>query len=120
MNLAFPFEIDEWSHQNRQCDERQRIQYSIYLILSTHVQERWMNQKYGSHIKDYIFENQTHETMMMIQKEIIASLHKWEPRIKNIELNFQQEEANLFITISYQNVKSLQSDHFMYTINTRM
>ena len=79
--LSFPFQIDPWTHHAALCDEAQRIRTSVFLILSTHVKERWMLSSFGSRLKDYVFENQGVETEDMIQREIIASLHTWEPRI---------------------------------------
>ena len=73
--LSFPFQIDPWTHHAALCDEAQRIRTSVFLILSTHVKERWMLSSFGSRLKDYVFENQGVETEGMIQREIIASLH---------------------------------------------
>ena len=71
--LSFPFQIDPWTHHAALCDEAQRIRTSVFLILSTHVKERWMLSSFGSRLKDYVFENQGVETEDMIQREIIAS-----------------------------------------------
>nr|DAI61417.1 MAG TPA: baseplate wedge subunit [Caudoviricetes sp.] len=60
-----------------------------------------MLPSFGSRLKDYVFENQSAETEEMIRREIIASLHAWEPRITDIEVDFQREDALLLITISY-------------------
>ena len=56
--LSFPFQIDPWTHHAALCDEAQRIRTSVFLILSTHVKERWMLSSFGSRLKDYVFENQ--------------------------------------------------------------
>ena len=71
--LSFPFQIDPWTHHSSLCDESQRIRNSVFLILSTHVKERWMLPSFGSRLKDYVFENQSVETEEMIRREIIAS-----------------------------------------------
>ena len=60
-----------------------------------------MLSSFGSRLKDYVFENQGVETEDMIQREVIASLHTWEPRIDDIQVSFQREDAVLLLTITY-------------------
>ncbi|MFR5523429.1 MAG: GPW/gp25 family protein [[Clostridium] innocuum] len=114
--LSFPFQIDPWTHHSSLCDESQRIRNSVFLILSTHVQERWMLPSFGSRLKDYVFENQSVETEEMIRREIIASLHTWEPRITEIEVDFQREDALLLITISYLCTEHSKRDALQYPL----
>ncbi|MBS6817504.1 MAG: GPW/gp25 family protein, partial [Lachnospiraceae bacterium] len=114
--LSFPFQIDPWTHHAALCDEAQRIRTSVFLILSTHVKERWMLSSFGSRLKDYVFENQGVETEDMIQREIIASLHTWEPRITDIEVDFQREDAVLLITISYLCTEHSKRDALQYPL----
>lgn len=113
--LSFPFQIDPWTHHAALCDEAQRIRTSVFLILSTHVKERWMLSSFGSRLKDYVFENQGVETEDMIQREVIASLHTWEPRIDDIQVNFQREDAVL-LTITYVCRQNGQSDSLQYPL----
>jgi len=114
--LSFPFQIDPWTHHAALCDEAQRIRTSVFLILSTHVKERWMLSSFGSRLKDYVFENQGVETEDMIQREIIASLHTWEPRIDDIQVSFQREDAVLLLTITYVCRQNGQSDSLQYPL----
>ena len=74
-----------------------------------------MLSSFGSRLKDYVFENQGVETEDMIQREVIASLHTWEPRIDDIQVNFQREDAVL-LTITYVCRQNGQSDSLQYPL----
>ena len=73
-----------------------------------------MLPSFGSRLKDYVFENQSVETEEMIRREIIASLHTREPRITEIEVDFQREDALLLITISYLCTEHSKRDALQY------
>ena len=99
MSLKFPMENEQWLHT---ANIQETIKDSVYLILQTHVNERVMKPEFGSHLRDYLFENLNVETQAMIRRDVIASLGRWEPRISDIEVMMEQKDEYLYVNVSYR------------------
>lgn len=72
---------------------------------------------FGSCLKNYVFELQQDETKEMIQREVIASLTLWEPRIQHIQLSFQLQDATLNVTVSYVCQRDGRTGEVRYTLH---
>ena len=60
--------------------------------------------EFGSDLSRYAFENVDTTLRTLIRQEVIAALRKWEPRIFNIQVTFEQnlQEGALLVNISYE------------------
>jgi phage baseplate assembly protein W len=86
-----------------QAKYEQRIEESIYLILSTAKGERVMLPEFGCGIHDLVFEPNNPGTVAATAQSVRAALTRFEPRIDVLDLTVEPQEANLLLVrISYR------------------
>ncbi|HZM45922.1 MAG TPA: GPW/gp25 family protein [Burkholderiales bacterium] len=86
-----------------QARYEQRIEESIYLILSTSKGERVMLPEFGCGIHDLVFEPNNPATTSATAQAVRAALTRFEPRIDVLDLQVEPQEENLLlIRISYR------------------
>jgi phage baseplate assembly protein W len=83
----------------------QRIEESIFLILSTARGERPMLPDFGCGIHDLVFESNTPGTVAQVAQSVRKALTAWEPRIDvlAVDVDASSPEGNLLLVrISYR------------------
>jgi len=81
----------------------QRIEESIYLILSTSKGERVMLPDFGCGIHDLVFAPNSAATISSTVQTVRTALTKYEPRIDVLDINAEAQGENLLlIRISYR------------------
>ena len=83
----------------------QRIEESIYLILTTSTGERMMLPEFGCGIHDLVFAPNTSTTIAVVIQTVREALVAFEPRIDVLDINAESapEEPNLLlIRINYR------------------
>src|SRR5438067_4185814 len=77
----------------------QRIEESIYLILSTAKGERVMLPDFGCGIHDLVFAPNNSETVTVVVEQVREALVLFEPRIEVIDVTAEtaQDEPNLLL-----------------------
>jgi phage baseplate assembly protein W len=81
----------------------QRIEESIYLILSTSKGERVMLPDFGCGIHDLVFAPNSAATISSTVQSVRTALTKYEPRIDVLDINAEAQGKNLLlIRISYR------------------
>lgn len=100
----FPLQVDP-KGKITQAKHEQRIEESIYLILSTSPGERVMLPEFGCGIHDLVFAPNNEGTLAMIVQNVRTALVTCEPRIDVLEVTAESapESPNLLlIRISYR------------------
>jgi uncharacterized protein len=88
-----------------QARQEQRIEDSVFLILSTARGERQMLPEFGCGIHDLVFEGNTPGTLALVTHAVRAALTAHEPRIDvlDVQARSPEESANLLlIHVSYR------------------
>lgn len=83
----------------------QRIEESIYLILSTAKGERVMLPDFGCGIHELVFESNSATTIAVITQRVREALVAYEPRIDVLDINTENDPAELnllLIRIDYR------------------
>jgi phage baseplate assembly protein W len=81
----------------------QRIEESIYLILSTSKGERVMLPDFGCGIHDLVFAPNSAATISSTVQSVRTALTKYEPRIDVLDIKAEAQGENLLlIRISYR------------------
>lgn len=83
----------------------EKVDQSLWLILSTAPGERVMLPDYGCAIHDLVFEANTVLLRSQIQAHVRAALLRWEPRINLLDVRVDTDSANnnrILIHIDYQ------------------
>jgi phage baseplate assembly protein W len=104
---SFPPKID---HQGGfgLTTERNELQQSINIILSTSPGQRVMRPTFGCRLQEIVFHPNNNHTAAQVKRYVEEALGMWEPRIriKEVKVNPDSDGGNrLLITIDYE-VKS--------------
>jgi phage baseplate assembly protein W len=100
----FPLQVTA-SGQIARARYEQRIEESVFLILSTARGERAMLPEFGCGIHDLVFEGNTPGTLALVTQAARTALSAYEPRIDVLDVEARAAEgaANLLlIRISYR------------------
>ncbi len=82
-----------------------RIQASIWIILSTSLGERLMLPNFGAGIKDYVFESNSAMIRARLQGAVQSALTQWEPRIQLVSVQANpspNQDSLVLVSINYQ------------------
>ncbi len=88
-----------------QARQEQKVEESIYLILSTAKGERVMLPDFGCGIHDLVFEPNNSSSRSMVVSTVRQALVRYEPRIDVLEVAVEtapEEENLLLIRINYR------------------
>ena len=100
---AFPVGVDS-TGQIALARGSRDIEQAMRLILMTYPGERPMRPRFGSRLRDFIFEGATWENAAAVAAEVRASLAQWEPRATVADVVVTPEAAEpgvLTIDIAY-------------------
>ncbi len=81
------------------------IDQSIYVILNTCLGERLLDESYGSHLSEYLFEHMDDMILADIREDIARAIEMHEPRVTLEQIQFdtsQIYQQQLNIDIRYQ------------------
>lgn len=118
----FPVQADENTGRMKMSSYEDDIREAIYIILKTKKGERVRNPEFGCGIYEYFFSTMDYTTLNLIKREVADSLEMWEPRIRDIKVEVQQDakqDGCLMIHIDYV-VRSTNSPYnlvFPYFMN---
>lgn len=98
----FPIQVTP-TGQIAQAKYEQRIEESIYLILSTAKGERVMLPEFGCGIHDLVFAPNNPGTISATVQAVRTALTRFEPRIDVLDLAVEPQDTNLLlIRINYR------------------
>jgi phage baseplate assembly protein W len=89
-------------------NERNELQQSIQVILSTSPGQRVMRPNFGCRLQDLVFQPNNSHTIAQVRRYVEEALGMWEPRINLRTVDVRpdpQDGGRLLIDISYE-VKS--------------
>jgi uncharacterized protein len=101
---AFPLKIDSQGGISL-TTERNEIQQSILIILSTETGQRVMRPTFGSRLHELVFAPNNSHTAALARRYVEEALGMWEPRINNLNIDVKpdpSETSRLMIEINYQ------------------
>jgi phage baseplate assembly protein W len=108
--LRFPLQIDPGGRLARSSDE-QKIEESIWLILSTARGERVMVPGFGCGIHELVFEPNSPLTETAVAIEVQQALVRLEPRIDVIDVQVDAPEPNLMLIRVHYRVRAANTVH---------
>ena len=101
---TFPLKIDSQGGISLTTD-RNEIQESILIILSTEIGQRVMRPMFGSRLHELVFAPNNSATASLARRYVEEALKMWEPRIYNLDIEVSpdpKEGSRLQIEINYQ------------------
>lgn len=102
--MAFPCKLESGLGRFRRLSEEEEIAQSVRMILSTTCGERTFRPRFGSRLSQYAFAPVDTTLKNQIRVEILSALQAWEPRIQDIQVEFEpaQKDGALIARVSYQ------------------
>ncbi|MSP91579.1 MAG: baseplate protein [Myxococcales bacterium] len=98
------------------------IQEGVQCIIGTAVGERVMRPTFGCRIHDFVFHPNSATTCGMVAFYVREALHKWEPRITDIQVIAQPDpkrESVMMVEVNYK-IRSTNTDqNFVYPFYLR-
>lgn len=108
--LKIPIELNRIVEQKdlQRVDEKTSIHAVIHLIAITAYDEVKHDEKFGSEIWKYDFENiyNTHFLKEELKKSITKSIRKNEKRLSNIKVDLQIEQVEIYTRVKNRRVKT--------------
>ena len=100
----------------------ERINQSIYLILSTKVGTRFFLPEFGSMLHELVFEPNDVLFRDLARLYVLQALHNWEPRINNIEVDVKiiEKENTVPISIRYNLINTNVVGNYIYPFNRQI
>jgi hypothetical protein len=89
------------------------IKESMKAILLTRRGERVMRPDFGCGINDMVFNSVDSYTLSIMKENIVQALSRWEPRIKNVEIQINFKDSTLEINIRYMVIETNNSDNLV-------
>ena len=99
---AFPVGVDA-SGSIALVRGTQELEQAMRLILMTYPGERPMRPRFGSRLRDFVFDGATWDNAAAIGHEVREALLRWEPRVDvtSVEVTPHYDESMLYIDIGY-------------------
>ncbi len=113
---AFPVAPSLPAHRLEYSAGPDKIRTAIWLILMTSPGERVMRPDFGSGLRQFITAPNSVATRALIQREVHASLDRWEPRIRLREVIVQPgaDPAEVLIQVHYEHRLDGRADLLVY------
>ncbi len=112
IGFKFPIQVNPESGRIAMSAYEEDVEEAIRIILSTSVGERVMRPEFGSHAKDFIFQESTLENKAFLEKSISSCLLKFEPRIKDIVVEAELTGSKNEITVKIKYVIRATNNQF--------
>ncbi|MCM1192399.1 MAG: GPW/gp25 family protein [Butyrivibrio sp.] len=101
----FPFRISKDHGRVEISGAKDNIRESVEIILRTEPGERLLHPAFGTRLHQFLFEGMDSQTEEMIRREVRHSLHMWEKRIRDIEVETDMghtRQGELRVIVSYR------------------
>lgn len=93
--FKFPIQADKTTGRMMTSAYEEDIQEAVYIILMTRKGERVRNPEFGCGVHDYLFGTMDFTSLKEMERSVEEALILWEPRIRDIDVEVELEEADL-------------------------
>ncbi|MGI6119957.1 MAG: GPW/gp25 family protein [Desulfosporosinus sp.] len=97
--FKFPISVDKRTGKIAMVEHEEDIREAIEIILKTNVGERVMRPEFGSTASDFVFSVNRLENVAAFEMEILNALERYEPRIKNIKVEINNDDGDKSVVI---------------------
>jgi phage baseplate assembly protein W len=98
INIDFPFkESPQGFYVNLNADTQKAIKADLMHLLLTRKGQRIYNPDFGTNLMKYIFEPNDSLTLESVKNEVNASVNKYLPKLKVINLSVTQSTTNEYV-----------------------
>lgn len=119
--IAFPLRITA-AGSMAMAEGAENIEQGVRSVLGTAIGERVMRPLFGCRIHDYVFHPNSPTTAGYIAFYVREALDKWEPRIRDVEVNAAPDDENpaqLNVNIRYKIIATNEDRNLVYPFYLR-
>ena len=100
---AFPPAFFAGGSELSMAEGEEDIRQSLWILLTTSLDERVMEPEYGTDLKAFLFEEMDQSLINLIRTEVENTILNHEPRIEVEEVRVEEGKENglLYITVEY-------------------
>lgn len=101
---SFPIEIDYSTGRIKEVYNEEVIKQSIFMIIQTVQQERFLYSDFGCPLHDYVFGMLDYTALNEIKLIVKSNIEKWEKRINSLQVDTSldnKNEGQINISVSY-------------------
>lgn len=101
--MKFPPSINMTTGRFEVSSGEQSVKESVYLILMTQKNERWLRPGFGSEIMSYTFIDTNDTALNLMRRDITSTITMQEPRVSevNVRIDAGSRPGCLYIDIDY-------------------
>ena len=114
--LKFPIQVNKATGRFIMSSGETSVKESLYIILMTQKEERWIHPEFGSRILSYTFMDTSLTRINMLAKDLEQTILSQEPRISevDIDVNPRLDKGCLLINISYTIAQTNARDNMVF------
>lgn len=114
--MKFPPQIDKSTGRFKVASELESVKESVYIILMTRVNERWLRPEFGSNLLSYTFADITPTTLTIMKRDISEAILTHEPRVEDVDVSISDEstDGKMIINIEYTVVGKYTRDSLVF------
>lgn len=101
--VKFPPQVNEATGKFELVSGEECIRQSVYLILMTLKEERFLHPDFGSSLPAWVFMEENSPMQNFLSSELERDIRRAEPRIQNVEVKIQPdtEKESLIVSVDY-------------------
>jgi len=103
VGIAFPFHFDDRGRVARSSGVT-HVKEAIIQTLTTSFSERVMVRRFGSSIRDYLFEVDLQFLQQQVRSDIESTVKRWEKRVRLVNVRVERDEnepSKINVSVSY-------------------
>jgi hypothetical protein len=114
--MKFPPQIDPGTGRFAVSTGAVSVKESVYIILMTHMGERWLEPNFGSRLMSYVFMDVSPVMINIMRQEITTAILEQEPRVSGVEVTVDPavREGCLIISIGYTLAATNSPDNLVF------
>lgn len=117
--VKFPPQVNKATGKFELVSGKECIRQSVYLILMTWKQERFLHPDFGSSLPAWVFMEKNSSTQNLLSSELERDIKRAEPRIENVEVKVEpdRKEEYLIVSVNYEIKENSQKDSLAFSFS---
>lgn len=114
--VKFPPQVNPATGRFEMISGEESVRQSVYLILMTQKQERFIHPDFGSRLFDYTFTDGNQAQLNLLAADLARDIRRGEPRTDNVEVHVNPDiqEGCLMVYVEYTARESGNKDNLVF------
>jgi len=119
--VKFPPQVNKATGKFELVSGEECIRQSVYLILMTLKEERFLHPDFGSTLPAWVFMEKNSSMLNFLSLELARDIRRAEPRIENVEVKVEPsaKEECLMVSVDYSIRKTNHRDNLVFPFYLR-